>query len=86
MRRRYRRKRDKRLTIIDLLIHLMTKYSNLNKMKGLIVRITVVVMLIIGFSSFALNEKAKPTPKPQQTLELNYNNNYQNGLEEREIR
>ena len=55
-------------------------------MKGLIARITVVVMLIIGFSSFALIEKPKPTPKPQQTLELNYNNSYQNGLEEREIR
>ena len=69
----------------DLFIY-MLKYSNPKRMKGLILRITVVVMFVIGFSSFALIEKPKPTPKPQQTLELNYSNDFQNGQEEREIR
>lgn len=55
-------------------------------MKGLILRITVVVMLLTAFSSFAIIKNNKTTEKPQQSVEIQYTQDFSNGFEEREIR
>jgi hypothetical protein len=43
-------------------------------------------MLLTAFSSFAIIKNNKTAEKPQQSVEIQYTQDFSNGFEEREIR
>jgi hypothetical protein len=55
-------------------------------MKALILKIFVVVILIVSFSSFVLLRHNQSNENADTVTTANYQYDYQNGIEDRELR
>jgi len=55
-------------------------------MKALILKIFVVVILIVSFSSFVLIKQNQGDKNAETKTTANYQYDYQNGIEDRELR
>jgi hypothetical protein len=55
-------------------------------MKALILKIFVIVILVVSFSSFVFIKKSKDNQRNPEDTTMNYQYEFQDGMEDRELR